>query len=120
MRIALISDLHGNEVALQAVLEQIDRIGVERLVCLGDVATLGPRPGAILRMLKERGCPCILGNQDAFLLERDLIHRYTEAPVIIEAVDWCRHQLGREECQATLFLTPPATVILTPPRSLVN
>jgi predicted phosphodiesterase len=97
MRVALISDIHGNEVALQAVLRSIERVGVDQVVCLGDVATLGPRPGAILQMLRDLGCPCILGNHDDFMLDPQLIHTYTEAPVVVEAVDWCRAQLSQED-----------------------
>jgi putative phosphoesterase len=97
MRVALISDLHANEVALQAVLDDIERVGVDQLVCLGDVATLGPRPGAIIQMLRDRKCPCIMGNHDAFLLDPDLIHTYTEAPIIVEAVDWSRSELSGNE-----------------------
>jgi len=94
MRIALISDLHGNEVALDAVLADVERAGVDRIICLGDVATLGPRPAAVIERLRDLGCPCILGNHDAFLLDPDLIHTYTEVPVVVEAVDWCRHRLS--------------------------
>jgi predicted phosphodiesterase len=94
MRIALISDLHANEVALDAVLADIERVGVDRIICLGDVATLGPRPAAVIERLRDLGCPCILGNHDAFLLDPDLIHTYTEVPVVVEAVDWCRHRLS--------------------------
>lgn len=97
MRIALISDLHGNEVALQAVFADLGRVGIDQLVCLGDVATLGPRPSAILAMLRERGCPCILGNHDEFLLEPRLIRSYTEAPIVVESVDWCRAELAQPE-----------------------
>lgn len=97
MRIALISDLHANAVALDAVLDDIERIGVDRIICLGDVATLGPCPGAIIQRLRDLGCPCILGNHDAFLLDAELIHTYTEAPVIVEAVDWCRQQLSEDD-----------------------
>lgn len=97
VRIALISDIHGNEVALQAVVERMAKAGVDQVVCLGDVATLGPRPGRVLAMLRELACPCILGNHDEFLLDPDLIHTYTEAPVIVEAVDWCRSQLSAED-----------------------
>jgi putative phosphoesterase len=94
MRVALISDIHGNEVALRAVLQSIERAGVDQIVCLGDVATLGPRPGFVLDELRRLGCPCILGNHDDFLVDAQLIHQYTEAPVIKEAVDWCREQLA--------------------------
>ena len=97
MRVALISDLHANAVALAAVLEDIAHLGVDQVVCLGDVATLGPRPDAVLQMLRELGCPCIQGNHDAFLLDPDLIHTYTEAPIVVEAVDWCRDRLSADE-----------------------
>lgn len=97
MRVALISDIHGNEVALRAVLASIKQVGVDQIVCLGDVATLGPRPGLVIAMLRELGCPCILGNHDEFLLDSELIHRYTEAPLIVQAVDFCRSQLNQEE-----------------------
>jgi predicted phosphodiesterase len=94
VRVALISDLHGNELALAAVLREIAAAGVDRLVCLGDTATLGPRPREVLAMLRFAGCPCILGNHDEFLLDPALIHTYTEAPVIVDAVDWCRAELA--------------------------
>lgn len=93
MRVALISDIHANEVALEAVFQDIARAGVDLTVCLGDVATLGPRPGEVLAMLQDRGCPCILGNHDDFLLQPALIGEYTEAPIIVDAVNWCRDQL---------------------------
>ena len=96
MRIGLISDIHGNDVSFRAVMDDLDRVGVDRIVCLGDVATLGPKPNVIIDALKELECPCILGNHDEFLLDADLIHTYTEMPVIIEAVDWCRSQLTEE------------------------
>jgi predicted phosphodiesterase len=97
MRVALISDLHGNEVSLQAVLTDIARAGVDQIVCLGDTATLGPRPQAVLARLRDLGCPCILGNHDAFLLEPDLLRSYNETPVIVAAVDWCRDHLSAED-----------------------
>lgn len=97
MRVALISDIHGNEAALCAVLDDIARRGVDQIVCLGDVATLGPRPGAVIQILRDLSCQCILGNHDEFLLDPGLIHTYTEAPVVVQAVDWCREQLAKEE-----------------------
>jgi putative phosphoesterase len=93
MRIALISDLHGNRLALEAVLQDIARAGVDRIVCLGDVATLGPHPEAVLARLQQLGCDCIMGNHDEFLLDENLIRSYTEAPIIVAAVDWCRSVL---------------------------
>jgi len=97
MRIALLSDIHGNHIALTAVLEDVNQQSVDRIVCLGDVATLGPAPVHTLKILKELKCPCILGNHDAFLLDEALIHTYTEAPEVVAAVDWCRDQLSSHD-----------------------
>lgn len=97
MRIALISDLHGNELALAAVLEDVERSGMDRIVCLGDVATLGPQPVAVLNRLRELGCACILGNHDEFLLEPSLVADYTDVRPIIDSIAWARAQLGPSE-----------------------
>lgn len=84
-------------VALRAVLERIASERVDRVVCLGDVATLGPEPARVIETLAELGCPCILGNHDEFLLDAQLIHTYTEIPVIVAAVEACRASLGSGE-----------------------
>lgn len=93
MRVALISDLHANEIALEAVLADAKRAGYDELVCLGDVATLGPRPEAVLRRLKELGCRCILGNHDEFMIDAELVRTYTESDLIIGSVDATRTAL---------------------------
>ncbi|MCU1279158.1 MAG: putative protein phosphatase, partial [bacterium] len=96
-RVALISDLHGNLLALDAVLADAARADVDRIVCLGDVASLGPRPREVLARLRALGCDCIEGNHDAFLLDAALVRRYTETAIVVEAVDWCRAQLAPAE-----------------------
>jgi putative phosphoesterase len=97
MRIALISDIHGNLLALERTLADARSTGVDRVACLGDVATLGPRPSEVLRTLRDLGCPCILGNHDEFLLDAALVERYTKAPVIVDAIAWCRARLSDED-----------------------
>jgi len=97
MRVALISDLHGNMVSLDAVLDDIRAHRVDRIVCLGDVATLGPSPHEVLARLAELGSPCIRGNHDDFLLDEDLIRSYTDAPPIVQAVTACRQQMTAAE-----------------------
>jgi predicted phosphodiesterase len=69
VRLALISDQHANDVAFRAALEDIERIGVDDIVCLGDVAQGGDEPAATLDRLAAVGCDTVLGNADAFLLE---------------------------------------------------
>jgi predicted phosphodiesterase len=68
VRLALISDVHGNHVALDAALADIQRLGVDGGVCLGDVAQGGPQPAEALERVDELGWPVILGNADDFLL----------------------------------------------------
>jgi len=99
MRFALVSDIHGNEIALQEVLADIDRIGVDEIVCLGDIATLGPRPRAVMQILREGGYRCIMGNHDEFLLDPDLICKYTKAPSVIDAVRWCRDEMQDDDLE---------------------
>jgi predicted phosphodiesterase len=94
MRIALISDLHANVPALEAVLRDARDQGADRIVCLGDVATLGPRPRELLDMLRDLGCACIMGNHDEFLIDPPLIQKYTEAKIVVDSVDWCRDRMA--------------------------
>jgi predicted phosphodiesterase len=68
MRIGLISDIHGNLFALEAVLAELDREKLDDLICLGDIAALGPEPGAVLARLRTLRCPVVMGNTDAWLL----------------------------------------------------
>ena len=97
MRVALISDIHANEIALLAVLDDIAKRGADRIVCLGDVATLGPRPHAVIGILRELGCTCILGNHDEFLLDATCVAHYSSEGAIVESVEWCRRKLTRAE-----------------------
>lgn len=67
MRVGIVADIHGNLVALEAVLTALAAERVDRLVCLGDVAS-GPRPAAVIARLRALGCPTVMGNADAELL----------------------------------------------------
>ncbi len=67
MRIALISDIHGNLFALEAVLRELEHEEFDHLVCLGDVAD-GPQPCEALERVRRLGCPVIMGNWDAAFL----------------------------------------------------
>jgi predicted phosphodiesterase len=68
VRVALISDIHGNRLALDAVLAELEREQYDRLVCLGDVA-VGPQPRETIERLRELDCPVIMGNWDAWFLD---------------------------------------------------
>lgn len=68
MRIAVISDIHGNLTALEAVLKAIDTHAVDAMVCLGDLAFKGPMPGECVARVRSLGIPCVHGNTDLMLL----------------------------------------------------
>ncbi|MGO8947243.1 MAG: metallophosphoesterase family protein [Ktedonobacterales bacterium] len=67
-KVAILADIHGNLPALEAVLAEIAAESIERIVCLGDVATLGPQPHEVIARLRGLGCPVVMGNTDASLL----------------------------------------------------
>ena len=94
MRIALISDIHGNAVAFEAVLADLQRAQPDQVICLGDVATLGPQPREVLAHLQALGCPCVMGNHDSALLDLDAIRNYIVLPGVEETVRWCARQLS--------------------------
>jgi predicted phosphodiesterase len=68
MRLGLISDIHGNLLALEAVLAELEREHLDRLVCLGDVVA-GPRANEALDRIRALDCPVIMGNWDAWSVD---------------------------------------------------
>jgi len=68
MRIAVFSDMHGNDVAFESVDADIKKQKVDQLVCLGDAIQGGPQPAAVVQRLRKLSCPVVMGNADAWLL----------------------------------------------------
>ncbi len=68
MRIAIISDIHGNCVALDAVLADQRARAPDQVICLGDAIQGGPQPAETVARLRELDCPVVMGNADAWLL----------------------------------------------------
>lgn len=100
LRLALISDIHGNEVALRAVLRDIGRRGADEIACLGDVSCLGPRPRETLALVLEHCHHLILGNHDEYMFRPDTVLEHTSAPPVIAAVSECRSTLTTAEIDA--------------------
>ena len=69
MRIALIADIHGNLPALEAALAEIEAEQVDQIVCLGDVVSFGPQPREVIARVRALGCPVVMGNVDADVLD---------------------------------------------------
>ncbi|MEO5930185.1 MAG: metallophosphoesterase family protein [Candidatus Kapaibacterium sp.] len=64
MTIGIISDIHGNLPALEAVLADIDQRGIDMLFCLGDLVGYAPWPNEVVATVRRRGIPTIAGNYD--------------------------------------------------------
>ena len=86
MRRALISDIHGNWEAFQAVLADIEQQDVAQIFCLGDIIGYGPNPQECLDKVIEISHLTILGNHDqAVLFDPDGFN-----PVALQAIFWTR------------------------------
>jgi predicted phosphodiesterase len=70
VRVAIVSDIHGNLHALEAVLEAIDRDAPDAIWCLGDLVGYGPRPNRCCAVVAERADFCLIGNHDLAVLGR--------------------------------------------------
>lgn len=97
MRIAIISDIHGNLTALQAVLADIKLQKVDDIICLGDIVTLGPQPKEVLNTLKELNCVIIKGNHDAAVVDPEMAEEYEITEYLIPDLYWCRERLTMED-----------------------
>ena len=69
MRLAVISDIHGNWDALQAVLKDLDAAVVDETICLGDNIGYGPEPNEVIESLQHRNIPSVLGNHELAFLQ---------------------------------------------------
>lgn len=93
MKIALVSDIHANLQALEAVLADSAREGAERTLCLGDIVDLGPDPSAVIDLLQNRGIPCLMGNHDPFVgppTPPESVYRWSLAQLSALELAWLR------------------------------
>src|SRR5262249_37734018 len=98
MRIALIADIHGNAVALDAALADISHAGANAIICLGDVAEFGPQPREVLERLRALGCLNVMGNCDAALLDPRPANAEEETARHMQEIGlWCAAQLSPED-----------------------
>ncbi|MBN2289838.1 MAG: metallophosphoesterase family protein, partial [Candidatus Glassbacteria bacterium] len=95
LRYAVISDIHGNLQALEAVLEKIDRLEPDRVICLGDIVGYGADPSACIELVRAQCSAVIMGNHDAAAVERTSIAFFN--PVAREAALWTREVLNARE-----------------------
>jgi len=91
--IAFISDIHSNTEALTAVLDEIGRLGADRVICLGDVIGYGPEPRETLLKVIEVCEFSLLGNHE----QGCMFYASDFNPKARKAIDWTRDQLNRRD-----------------------
>jgi diadenosine tetraphosphatase ApaH/serine/threonine PP2A family protein phosphatase len=107
MRVAVVSDIHSNLYALEAVLAAIDEDAPDELWCLGDLVGYGPRPNECCAAIAERADVCLVGNHDLAVRGTiDLAEFGGEAGV---AARWTREVLEPEAQELLDRLEPRGT-----------
>lgn len=96
-RIGLISDIHANLEALEAVLTDASIAGVDVLVCLGDITGYGPDPGECTDLVRDSCNVVVIGNHDEAILSKDVSERF-RGPAR-EALEYNRTVLTRAHKQ---------------------
>jgi predicted phosphodiesterase len=93
MRIAVISDIHGNQVALEAVLRDLEnQPDISQIIVAGDLCLNGPRPREVLSIVQGLGCPVVQGNVDADVARQNTQNRARKQDI----VGWTREQIGTD------------------------
>src|SRR5918998_3528033 len=98
MRAAIVSDIHGNRHAFEAVLADIDRTQPEEIWCLGDLVGYGAEPDECVRLARENCRVCLVGNHDLavrgdlslseFSRGAELAARWTQDTLLDENLDY--------------------------------
>lgn len=94
MRIACISDIHGNLPALEAVLADVRAQSPDLTLSLGDQVNFGPQPLQVLQLLESEGVPCLLGNHEQRVLALREASDAALNAINFASVRWTMQQLA--------------------------
>ncbi len=109
--IAIISDIHGNAFALELVLSDIAERGIGKTICLGDAVQGGPQPVECVRLLREFGCPVVMGNADDFLLYGTDSGAEPLTAGHVQVRNWQLSQLDGEDIQFMKGFSPTVEAV---------
>ncbi len=94
MRLGVLADVHANLPALEAALRLLDRAGVDRVACLGDLVGLGPQPDAVVERLAELHVLCVAGNHD--LMAVGALPLVRAGPLARQTLEWTARIIDRD------------------------
>lgn len=92
--IAILSDVHGNLEALQAVLGRIDELGIGAIYCLGDTVGYGPDPDLCLALTEQRCHLRLMGNHEYAVFHSESTG-FNFNPVARQAIEWTRERVSQ-------------------------
>jgi diadenosine tetraphosphatase ApaH/serine/threonine PP2A family protein phosphatase len=107
MRIALVSDVHGNLPAFEAVMEDVRESAAEETWCLGDLVGYGAQPEACVELARETCHVCLAGNHDLVVIEEIDIGDFSHSAAA--AALWTRQNISEETAGFLRELDPVDT-----------
>jgi diadenosine tetraphosphatase ApaH/serine/threonine PP2A family protein phosphatase len=106
MKVAVISDVHGNRQAFEAVLEAVAASDASELWCLGDLVGYGADPDACVALASEHAAVCLAGNHDLAVTGEVPMHEFSRGASI--AVEWTREVIAPKQLEFLAGLRPQA------------
>jgi len=119
MRIAVLSDVHGNCVGLDAALADLQQHPADQIVCLGDMIQGGPQPTEVVARLRALGCPIVIGNADAWLLTGDTTDAEPSTAQQRAVREWQLTRLTPDDCAFIEHFLPTVELALGDGRALL-
>jgi predicted phosphodiesterase len=104
MRIALLSDVHGNLPAFEAVLADVDSASVEEIWCLGDLVGYGADPNGCVKLARDRCDLCLAGNHDLVVTGEIDIADFSSSAAA--AAQWTRDTIEADALEFLSSLRP--------------
>jgi predicted phosphodiesterase len=104
MRVAIVSDVHGNRHAFEAVLDDVEAAGAEELWCLGDLVGYGAEPDACVELARRHAAVCLAGNHDLAVLGELPLDQFTRGAEL--AVRWTLGAIAPESLAYLAELRP--------------
>ncbi len=120
MRLAVFSDIHGNALALDAVLADLQGEAIDQMVCLGDAVQGGAQPAQTVARMRGLGCPIVMGNADHWMLTgEDSGAESAPSPWMLAMREWSLSQLSEDDKAFIAAFAPTVEVDLPGGRKLL-
>ena len=104
MRVAVVSDIHGNRHAFEAVLDEISQYGSRELWCLGDLVGYGADPDACVDLAREHAAVCLAGNHDLVVRGTLPLEQFSRGAAV--AATWTQKEISPDTLAYLLELEP--------------